>query len=216
MSSVGRNNQAVFVVGLEGLAANGLFDRLRRSGSQSLLIHRFLSGEAFLEFVDSKSDQWHGCVVLELKLPDCSGLELQRKLLERGFRLPFLFVTAHGSIESAVLAMKQHAADFIRMPDSDEILTDLILDALQLDRQRRSRRQHSTAIAQRIQQLTPREREVMQLIVAGLPNKRSAAKLRISEKTIEAHRTNLMRKMQADGVVGLVRMALSLEHLQCP
>jgi len=150
------------------------------------------------------------CVILDVELPDINGLDLQRQLGDR-YHPPIIFVTGHGDIPSSVRAMKAGALDFLTKPFSDQELLRLVRAALAHDRERRARQADLDRLSQRFQALTPREREVLPLVVSGLLNKQAAAHLGISEVTLQIHRANVMRKMEADSLADLVRMAGSLD-----
>jgi FixJ family two-component response regulator len=150
------------------------------------------------------------CLILDVDLPDINGLDLQRRIGE-GYHPPIIFLTGHGNIPSSVRAIKAGALDFLTKPFNDQELLTLVHAALAQDRERRVKLADLDHIKQRFQSLTPREREVLPLVVSGLLNKQAAAHLGISEVTLQIHRTNVMRKMAADSLADLVRMAGSLE-----
>lgn len=178
-----------------------------------LNVETFSSAEDLLA---KATPDWQGCLVLDIELTGMNGLELHQRLSERGIGLPTLFLTAHGTVATAVQAMKQQAMDFVEKPIDPAVIVPRVKQALQLDETRRNARAQHADIAARFDTLTPREREVMDLIVHGLANKQVAAKLHLSEKTVEAHRGNVMRKMQADSLAELVRMAMALEGRSDP
>jgi two-component system, LuxR family, response regulator FixJ len=167
------------------------------------------SAEQFLNEFDPEAT---GCIILDLQMSGMSGLDLQARLVEQKVTLPIIICTAHGDIASAVRAMKLHAMDFVQKPVDPEALRRLIERAVQSDASQRPHAQRRRAVAQRLPLLSPREREVMQLVVNGLANKQIARALKLSEKTIEVHRGNVMRKMEADSVAELVRMSLMAEE----
>jgi len=146
------------------------------------------------------------CLILDVELPDINGLDLQRQLAE-GYHPPIIFVTGHGDIPSSVRAIKAGALDFLTKPFSDTELLRLVHAALAQDREQRARQADLDHLRQRFHSLTPREREVLPLVVSGLLNKQAAAQLGISEVTLQIHRTNVMRKMEAASLADLVRMA---------
>jgi len=150
------------------------------------------------------------CLILDLELPDINGLDLQRQIGD-GYHPPIIFVTAHGDIPSSVRAIKAGALDFLTKPFSADELLTLVHEALAQDRERRAKQAGLDRLRQCLQSLTPREREVLPLVVSGLLNKQAAAHLGISEVTLQIHRTNVMRKMEADSLADLVRMAGSLD-----
>lgn len=146
------------------------------------------------------------CLILDVELPDINGLDLQRRIAD-SYHPPIIFVTAHGNIPSSVRAMRAGALDFLTKPFRDHELLAVVHTALAQDRERRAKQADLDRIKQRFRSLTPREREVMALVVSGLLNKQAAAHLGISEVTLQIHRANAMRKMEADSLADLVRMA---------
>ena len=151
-----------------------------------------------------------GCIVLDVRMPEMSGLELQEKLDGIGSHLPVIFVTGHGDVPMAVGALQRGACDFIEKPFSDEDLLARIERALELDSRIAERQQRDHAIASRLQQLTQREREVMDLVVAGKLNKQIADALDISMKTVEAHRARVMDKMGVRTLAELVKAVMTV------
>jgi two-component system response regulator FixJ len=176
--------------------------------SVSLPVETFATGQEFLDAFDPDRP---GCLVVDVRLPEMSGLELQERLAARGATLPAIVITAHGDVPMAVRAMKGGAIDFLEKPFSDQLLLDRVQQALRLDSQVRQQRERQGQVVARLNLLTPREREVLERVVQGKSNKVMAAELDISTKTVEAVRARLMRKMQADSVADLVRMALLAE-----
>lgn len=165
----------------------------------------FDSGERFLA---ACHDDMRGCLVLDVRMPEMSGLELHEHLADRGSPLPVIFVTGHGDVPMAVAALQRGACDFIEKPFHNEDLLERIQRALALDCEMAGRRRRNDAIAQRLEQLTQREREVMDLVVAGKLNKQIADQLDISMKTVEAHRARVMDKMGARTLAELVRIVM--------
>jgi two-component system response regulator FixJ len=149
-----------------------------------------------------------GCLVLDIRMPGIGGLALQEKLAACKSALPIIFVTGHGDVTTAVRAMKAHAFDFIEKPFVDQDLLDKVRDAIDFHIRHRRKEKRRNEIALRINALTPREREIMEMIVDGKSNKVIAAELRISEKTVQTHRTRIMDKMQARSVGSLAKMIL--------
>jgi len=148
-----------------------------------------------------------GCLVLDVRLPGLSGLNLQRELKARGCNIPIIFITGHGDIPMTVQAMKAGAVEFLTKPFRDQDLLDAIEQALERDRLARQELTEIRELRQRSEALTPRELEVMRLVVSGLLNKQIAAELGISEKTVNVHRAQVMHKMHADSLADLVRMS---------
>jgi len=167
----------------------------------------FDSGESFLA---AWQETMRGCIVLDVRMPEMSGLELHEKLDAHGSRLPIIFVTGHGDVPMAVGALQRGACDFIEKPFHNEDLLSRIERALELDSQIAARRKRDNAIAHRLEQLTQREREVMQLVVAGKLNKQIADTLDISMKTVEAHRARVMEKMGVRTLAELVKAVMTV------
>ncbi|MBS0578213.1 MAG: response regulator transcription factor [Proteobacteria bacterium] len=165
------------------------------------------SAQEFLELYDPAQP---GCLVLDVRMPGMSGLELQQQLNLRGAVIPVIFITGHGDIPMAVEAMQHGAFDFLQKPFRDQDLVDRIQRALERDRISRSELAQRTHILERLGTLTPREREVLDLIVRGKANKVMAADLGLSQRTVEIHRAHVMQKMGATSLAQLVRMTIDL------
>src|SRR5690349_12314727 len=187
-------------------------DSLRRALVE-LLASRGLNAVAFGsagEYVSAEKPDLPACLILDVELPDINGLDLQRQIAERDHP-PIVFITGHGDIPSSVRAIKGGAVDFLTKPFSDEDLMAAIQAAIAQHRKLRSERAELDVLRQRYLDLTPREREVLPLVVSGLLNKQAAAELGISEVTLQIHRRNVMQKMAAASLADLVRIAEKLD-----
>jgi two-component system response regulator FixJ len=161
------------------------------------------------EFLDAYDPARPGCLVLDIRMRGMSGLELQDELLRRAITLPVIIVTGHGDIPMAVRAMRTGAVDFIEKPFRDQLLLDRIQQAIELDQRRRREAEERTEIQQRMERLTPREREVLEPILGGKTNKEIAHQLGVSLRAVESHRARVMERMQANSVAELVQMVLT-------
>ena len=166
------------------------------------------SGTAFLETLDKLQG---GCVLTDIRMPGIDGLELQRRLIERGIKLPVIVMTGHGDVPLAVEAMKAGALDFIEKPFDDNVLLTAIRSALDRYNEEGQRETEATQITAKLNALSARERQVLEGLVAGRPNKTIAYDLDISPRTVEIHRANVMTKMGAGSLSELVRMALLVD-----
>jgi two-component system response regulator FixJ len=162
------------------------------------------------EFLEAYRPEMAGCLVLDVRMPGMSGLDLQARLQELGSTLPIIFVTAHGDVPMAVNAVKTGALDFVEKPFRDRDLLDRIQEALAADASRRSVQSELTGIKKRLGSLTPRERQVMDLVVAGKANKNIARDLGVSQRTVEIHRARVMEKMGVRSVSMLVRSVMRI------
>ena len=172
--------------------------------SVGFLVEPFKSAREFLEHRRSDAP---ACLVLDVRLPGLSGLDLQRELVRTEAPIPIIFITGHGDIPMSVRAIKEGAVDFLAKPFRDQDLLDAIQHALEIDRAARRERSMVAEVRRRYESLTKREREVMRLVVSGLLNKQIAGELGSSEVTVKMHRGQVMRKMKAQSLVQLVRMS---------
>jgi FixJ family two-component response regulator len=175
--------------------------------SIDLRVEAYASAQAFL---DAYRSGCPGCLLLDLRMPGMSGLELQRELAERAIDLQVVILTGHGNVPVAVQAMKAGAVDFIEKPFNNELLLDRIQRAVAQSLRADSEREKQDETLRRLDTLTPRERQVFDQVVSGETNKSIAHRFTISEKTVEIHRANVMRKMRARSLASLVHMAVSL------
>ncbi|MFL6551339.1 MAG: response regulator FixJ [Povalibacter sp.] len=202
--TVSNARPTIFVVDDDAAVRDALKLLLRSVGQA---VETFGSGQ---EFVDAYSEDRPGCLVLDIRMPGMSGLELQQKLNERHSILPIIFITGHGDVPMAVEAMQAGAVDFIQKPFRDQDLIDRINQALEKDGNNRAALGERNDIRRRLETLTPREREVLDLVVHGKANKVIAGDLKLSQRTVEIHRARVMEKMQASSLAHLVRMVLEV------
>jgi FixJ family two-component response regulator len=165
------------------------------------------------EFLDSCQFDRSGCIILDLRMPGMDGLELQQRLGELQIGMPTIFLTAHGDLPAAVLAMKRGAVDFLTKPFQEQDLLDSIKSAIARDAENRARRRRYSEAEYRLSKLTPREREVLKLLMDGKSNKLVAAELGLSYKTVEFHRSRIMAKSRSDSMADLVRMSILATEL---
>jgi FixJ family two-component response regulator len=184
-------------------------DRMIRDGLQSLIRSVGLRVETFAsaqDFLGSKRPDAPACLVLDVRMPGISGLDLQLKLRDGGIPIPVIFITGHGDIPMSVRAMKEGAHEFLTKPVRGQDLLDAVQKALASDRALRQERREVDEIRARFEFLTPREKQVLELVVAGLLNKQIADQLGMSELTVKTHRAHVMEKTLADSLAHLVRM----------
>jgi RNA polymerase sigma factor (sigma-70 family) len=197
--------QTVFVVDDDDSVRKSLVRLLKSMGYPA---RPYASAAEFLD--DWRRDPGPGCLVLDVQLPGLNGLELQEQLSRSAFPIPIIFITGHGDIPMSVRAMKAGAVDFLAKPFQDKDLLRALQEALARVEQREAELSEREAVATLFATLTPREREVMALVVRGLPNKRIATELGTSEKTIKVHRGRVMEKMKVESVADLVRASQKL------
>ena len=198
-----QSEPTVFVVDDDPAVLRGL--RLLMK-SVKLNVETYLSAQEFLDDYDPAQP---GCLLLDLRMPGISGLELQEILRTRNIPIPIIIITGYGEVPAAVQAMRKGAVDFLEKPFNDQVLLDHVQKAIAEDAQIRQQRAEQEAVLARFALLTPREREVMDLVIAGKSNKVIASQLGISPKTVEFHRSHIMKKMKVGSVAGLVALVIS-------
>lgn len=177
--------------------------------SVGLSLRSFATAQEFLSAYEPGAG---GVLLLDVRMPGMSGLELQQRLRERGDMIPIIIISAHGDVPMTVRAIKAGAIDFVEKPFNEQTLLDRIQEGLDLDQRRRLTQSEMTQVTENMEELTPREKQVMNLLVSGIANKDIAEKLDISRKTLDIHRSKVLQKMKAETVADLVRMVLQLRH----
>lgn len=207
------DDQTVFLVDDDEALRESLGLLLAQAG---LRVRAFDSARAFLEAFDAEES---GCLVLDLRMPEMTGLELQKVLRRKGLSLPVIFLSGYGDVPTSVRAIKGGAIDFLEKPVANEVLIAYVRDALLEDRRRRAKQAETRKIHANFDQLSPREREILVLATKGMTSKEIARQLGISFRTVENHRANVIEKMQARNIAELCRMAalcLATDHHPTP
>jgi two-component system response regulator FixJ len=208
MTSPINNKQTIYIIDDDEGIRDGLEMLLDSIGLHS---HSFDSGTAFIKAYNEKMS---GCIVLDIRMPKMSGLELQRKLKDLKCLLPIIFITGHGDIPMAVEAMRLGAIDFIRKPFNEQELIDRINEALKFDDKQHEKTQNKLNDESNLESLSHRERQVFELVADGAMNKMIAADLGISERTVEVHRSHVMEKLNVRTLAQLVRIKIKYEVLE--
>lgn len=201
-----KNEPTVFVVDDDEAIRSAIRFLMRTA---KLNVETYDSAEQFLTEYDPG---WPGCLVLDVRMPGMSGLDLQRVMNEREMKIPVIIITGHGDVPMAVEAMKNGVADFIEKPFKNDELLQKVRQCISYDASSRQEISGASELAERLHSLTPREKEVMDLLVQGKRNKLIAAELGISSRTVEAHRSRVMEKLQADSLSDIVRIAMQSEQ----
>jgi FixJ family two-component response regulator len=191
----------VFIIDDDASVCKSLSRLLRAAGYET---ETFTSAEQFLK---REHGSGTGCIVLDVRMPGLSGVDLQDKLSKADYSMPIIFITGHGNIPMSVQAMKKGAVDFLTKPFDDDELLQAVENAIEKDRKARAERTEVYDIEKRVEMLTPREYEILRYVVIGMINKQIAMKLGIAEKTVKVHRGRIMKKLCADSVAELVRLA---------
>ena len=188
-------------------------DQLFRRSTERLIRTAGLNVQPFSsarDFLKSPRPEGPACLVLDVRMPGLSGMDLQRELAQSGFHIPIVFITGHGDIPMSVRAMKAGAVEFLTKPFRSRVFLDAIRAAIERDRSALQKQSETRELRERYQQLTPREREVMTLVAEGLLNKQVAAQLSTTEATVKFHRAHIMQKMCANSLADLIRMVEKL------
>jgi len=196
------NDATVFVIDDDASVRDSINLILSLKGMRTQL---FSSAQDFLQ---AYRPEWRGCILTDLQMPGMSGLDLQQALHERGVLLPVVVLTAHGDVPTTRVAMKGGAFDFLEKPINDEVLLDVLKNAIREDIHRHAAESAEDALRSRLARLTPREREVLDLLVEGLSHREIAARLTISPRTVEVYKARMMEKLQCRSLAELIRAAL--------
>ena len=207
-SEIKTTDPTVFVVDDDGAMREAVSALMHNSG---IACQTYPSAQAFLDALAKVEGDVGGCLVLDVRMPGMDGFELQDALTRTGVDLPIVFISRYGDIPSAVRAMRNGASDFLSLPAQGEVLRDRIATALDADVDRRVRRRRLAELRTRTETLSPRESEVFERVVTGQANKAIAIDLGISERTVEIHRSRVMKKMMANNLAELVRMKIFLD-----
>jgi two-component system, LuxR family, response regulator FixJ len=197
--------QTVFIVDDDPAIRKSLHLLIEMIG---LPVRTFASAASFLEICKPEDA---GCLILDLRMPDMNGLDLQRELIRRGFGIPIIMLTGFGDVPAAIRALKSGAVEFLEKPIEDDVLIDHVRRALSLDATYRRQHIEDELVRERIKLLTPRELEVLRLVLDGLSSKEIGYRLHVTSKTVEAHRLRIMKKMETECVADLVRVVVGAE-----
>jgi RNA polymerase sigma factor (sigma-70 family) len=198
------NDSTVFVVEDDASVRDSLSLLISLRGLRTQV---FASAEHFLETYRS---EWRGCLLTDLRMPGMSGLELQVELQQRGIQLPVVMLTAHGDVVTTRTALKNGALDFIEKPADDDVLMDVLMNAIRVDSERHHAAAAQSSITQKLERLTPREREVFNLVANGMQNRDVAEVLGISPRTVEVYKARVMEKLQCRNMAEIVKLSLAL------
>lgn len=197
------SNPTVYLIDDDSSVRDSLGLLLSLKGMRTQL---FATAELFLT---TYRPDWRGCVLTDLQMPSMSGLDLQRTLIDREIHLPVIVLTAHGDVQTTRLAMKNGAFDFLEKPVDDEILLDVLQNAIRADGRQHEAHRTGEIARSRIERLTPRERDVLSLVVEGLSLREIAARLGISPRTVEVYKSRMMEKLQCVSIADVVRIAMT-------